>query len=160
MYLTPGLAKNITFSNNPSLFSSLNASDQVLQYCKTTENDSAVYFNTSKKLGFKFQILPRTDGVFDLLLLLLPLALQPTVGFGLSNNVLPFFTFFFFFYNWHYSPLWALVCRTKSFHFFLSFSSSSSSSTIGTIAHCGLWHVEQCPSIFSFLLLLLLPLAL
>ena len=26
-----------------------------------------------------------------LLLLLLPLALQPTVGFGLSNNVLPFF---------------------------------------------------------------------
>ena len=26
------------------------------------------------------------------LLLLLPLALQPTVGFGLSNNVLPFFT--------------------------------------------------------------------
>ena len=29
--------------------------------------------------------------LLHLLLLLLPLALQPTVGFGLSNNVLPFF---------------------------------------------------------------------
>ena len=24
------------------------------------------------------------------------------------------------FFHWHYSPLWALVCRTMSFHFFLS----------------------------------------
>ena len=32
-----------------------------------------------------------TSGVHIYLLLLLPLALQPTVGFGLSNNVLPFF---------------------------------------------------------------------
>jgi len=30
---------------------------------------------------------------YILLLLLLPLALQPTVGFGLSNNVLPFFSY-------------------------------------------------------------------
>ena len=28
---------------------------------------------------------------------------------------------------------------------------SSSSSSIGTTAHCGLWPVEQCPSIFSYL---------
>ena len=27
----------------------------------------------------------------------------------------------------------------------------SSSSSIGTTAHCGLWPVEQCPSIFSYL---------
>ena len=30
-------------------------------------------------------------------------------------------------------------------------SSSSSSSSIGTTTHCGLWPVEQCPSIFSYL---------
>jgi len=28
---------------------------------------------------------------------------------------------------------------------------SSSSSSIGTTSHCGLWPVEQCPSIFSYL---------
>ena len=28
--------------------------------------------------------------------------------------------------------------------------SSNSSSSIGTTAHCGLWPVEQCPSIFSY----------
>ena len=28
---------------------------------------------------------------------------------------------------------------------------TSSSSSIGTTAHCGLWPVEQCPSIFSYL---------
>ena len=27
----------------------------------------------------------------------------------------------------------------------------SSSSSIGTTAHCGLWPIEQCPSIFSYL---------
>ena len=32
--------------------------------------------------------------------------------------------------------------------YFSSSSSSSSSSSIGTTAHCGLWPVEQCPSIF------------
>ena len=26
--------------------------------------------------------------------------------------------FFFFFFHWYYSPLWALACRTISFHFF------------------------------------------
>ena len=30
-------------------------------------------------------------------------------------------------------------------------SSSSSSSSIGTTAHCGLWPVEKCPSIFFYL---------
>jgi hypothetical protein len=29
--------------------------------------------------------------ILRILLLLLPLALQPAVGFGLSNNILPFF---------------------------------------------------------------------
>ena len=32
-----------------------------------------------------------------------------------------------------------------------SYSSSSSSSSIGITAHCELWPVEQCPSIFSYL---------
>ena len=31
-----------------------------------------------------------------------------------------FFLFFFFVFHWQYSPLWALSCRTMSFHFFLS----------------------------------------
>jgi hypothetical protein len=26
----------------------------------------------------------------------------------------------FFYFHWHYSPLWALACRTMSIHFFLS----------------------------------------
>ena len=30
----------------------------------------------------------------------------------------------FFFFHWHYSPLWALACRTMSFHFFLSATNS------------------------------------
>ena len=33
-------------------------------------------------------------------------------------NARHFFCFFFFFLHWHYSPLWALACRTMSFHFF------------------------------------------
>ena len=46
--------------------------------------------------------------------------------------------------------------RTSSFSSFFYFSSSPlssppSSSSIGTTAHCGLWPVEQCPSIFSYL---------
>ena len=28
-------------------------------------------------------------------------------------------TTFFVFFHWHYSPLWALACRTMSIHFFL-----------------------------------------
>jgi hypothetical protein len=31
---------------------------------------------------------------------------------------------FFFFFHWHYSPLWALACRAISFHFFLSLTNS------------------------------------
>ena len=31
---------------------------------------------------------------------------------------------FFFFFHWHYSPLWALACRTMSVHFFLSITNS------------------------------------
>ena len=38
--------------------------------------------------------------------------------------VTSFFFFFFFFFHWHYSPLWALACRTISFHFFLSATNS------------------------------------
>ena len=64
---------------------------------------------------------------------------------------------FFFIFHWQYSPLWAVACRTTSFHFFLSATNSlhlltpSTSSSIGTTAHCGLWPVEQRPSIFSYL---------
>jgi hypothetical protein len=28
---------------------------------------------------------------------------------------------FFFFFHWHYSPLWALACRTRCFHFFTNY---------------------------------------
>ena len=31
---------------------------------------------------------------------------------------------FFFFFYWHYSPLWALACRTMSFHVFPSATNS------------------------------------
>ena len=34
------------------------------------------------------------------------------------------FTLFSFFFLWHYSPLWALACRTMSFHFFLPATNS------------------------------------
>ena len=38
-----------------------------------------------------------------------------------SKNILFFFFFFLILlFHWHYSPLWALACRTMSFHFFLS----------------------------------------
>ena len=43
------------------------------------------------------------------------------------SSFLFFFSFlfvFFFFFHWHYSPLWALACRTMSFHFFLSATNS------------------------------------
>ena len=40
------------------------------------------------------------------------------------------------------------VSKSGSCHVNSSFSSSSS---IGTTADCGLWPVEQCPSIFSYL---------
>jgi hypothetical protein len=35
-----------------------------------------------------------------------------------AEDTIPRFFFFFFFFHWHYSPLWALACRTRSFHFF------------------------------------------
>ena len=43
-----------------------------------------------------------------------------------KKNMQFFFFFFFFllFFHWHYSPLWALACRTMSFHIFLSATNS------------------------------------
>jgi hypothetical protein len=32
--------------------------------------------------------------------------------------------FFFFFFRWRYSPLWALACQTIPLHFSLSFTNS------------------------------------
>ena len=79
--------------------------------------------------------------------LLLPLALQPTVGFGLSNNVLPFFSICH-----QLSPSSHSQHLKISFCFlFPSFPGSSPSPSIGTTAHCGLWPVKRCPSIFSYL---------
>jgi len=31
---------------------------------------------------------------------------------------------FFFFFHWHYSPLWPLACQTIPFHFSLSITNS------------------------------------
>ena len=38
--------------------------------------------------------------------------------------ITPYLLIFFFFFYRHYSPLWALACRTVSFHFFLSATNS------------------------------------
>ena len=48
---------------------------------------------------------------------------------------------------------WFVIRIIKSIYKVRSHSSSSSFSfsSIGTTAHCGLWPVEQCPSIFSYL---------
>jgi hypothetical protein len=35
-----------------------------------------------------------------------------------------FLFFFFFIFRWHYSPLWALACRTIPLHFSLSITNS------------------------------------
>ena len=46
---------------------------------------------------------------------------------GLTNHLLYFVAFLgceFFFFHWHYSPLWTLACRTISFHFVLSITNS------------------------------------
>ena len=85
-----------------------------------------------------------------LLLILLPLALQPTVGFGLSNNDLPFFRIC------HQLCPSSHCQRLKISFYFLcpSFPGSSpsfSSSSTGTTADCGIWPVEQWPYIFSYL---------
>ena len=37
-----------------------------------------------------------------------------------------------FFFHWHYSPLWALACRTMSFHFFISTTNSLHLLTLST----------------------------
>ena len=61
-------------------------------------------------------------------------AVQACTGVALQEDFTPsnmlllllffFFFFFLFFFYWHYSPLWALACRTMSFHFFLSATNS------------------------------------
>jgi hypothetical protein len=55
-----------------------------------------------------------------------------------------------FFFLWHYSPLWALACRTISFHFFLSATNSLHLLTPST------WRSLSTPSFHLFLGLLLL----
>ena len=47
----------------------------------------------------------------------------PSGRFSLNRNMLEN-VWYFFFFHWHYSPLWALACWTISFHFFLSVTSS------------------------------------
>ena len=49
------------------------------------------------------------------------------------------------------SPATTSSSANSSFHE-NSTQGKRSSSSIGTTAHCGLWPVEQCPSIFSYLL--------
>jgi hypothetical protein len=41
-----------------------------------------------------------------------------------SNKIIANCITLFFFFHWHYSPLWAFACRTRSFHFFLSVTNS------------------------------------
>ena len=57
---------------------------------------------------------------------------------------------FFFFFHWHYSPLWALACRTMYFHFFLSATNSVHLLTPST------WRSLSTSSFLPFLGLLLL----
>jgi len=47
----------------------------------------------------------------------------PELSNKLLSIILPFDAVFFFF-HWHYSPLWGLACRTMFFHFFLSATNS------------------------------------
>jgi len=42
----------------------------------------------------------------------------------MCRHLNPSLFIFFFFFHRHYSPLWALACRTMSFHFFLSATNS------------------------------------
>ena len=51
----------------------------------------------------------------------------------------------FFFFHWHYSPLWALACRTMSFHFFLSATNSLQLITPST------WRSHSASSFHPFL---------
>ena len=57
---------------------------------------------------------------------------------------------FHFFFHFHYSPLWALACRTTSFHFFLSATNSLHLLTPST------WRSLSTSSFHLFLGLLLL----
>ena len=44
----------------------------------------------------------------------------------------PIYVEIIIFFHWHYSPLWALACRTMSFHFFLSATKSLPRLTFST----------------------------
>jgi hypothetical protein len=50
--------------------------------------------------------------------------LTETPPYGVVTYAPLYYIFFIFFFHWHYSPLWALACRTRSFHFFLSVTNS------------------------------------
>ena len=63
--------------------------------------------------------LSGTDGMTHPTLLLLPLPLQPTVGFGLSNNVLPFFSYLPPTLSIFSFPALGRSLSTSSFHPFL-----------------------------------------
>jgi hypothetical protein len=52
--------------------------------------------------------------VTDTTINLIPITLQCAPSQG--TNIL----YFFIFFHWHYIPLWALACRTRSFRFLLS----------------------------------------
>ena len=45
---------------------------------------------------------------------------SPSPSSSSSSPPPPPLLLFFFFFHWHYNPLWALACRTMSFHFLLS----------------------------------------
>ena len=53
---------------------------------------------------------------------LLSKAIHPPCAFYVI--IFFFLFFFFFFFHWHYSPPWALACRTMSFQSFLSATNS------------------------------------
>jgi hypothetical protein len=36
---------------------------------------------------------------------------------GSNGDAIMTLRLLFFFFHWHYSPLWVLACRTRSFHF-------------------------------------------
>jgi hypothetical protein len=53
-----------------------------------------------------------------------PLRREFIIRLSKTCFIFKFIVIFFFFFHWHYSPLWALACRTRSFHFFLSVTNS------------------------------------
>ena len=50
---------------------------------------------------------------------------QSPWGWWWWSNVTAYSKNIFFFFHWHYSPLWALACRTMSFHFFFLSATNS-----------------------------------